>query len=158
LTHLPGDGRDRTGGYAAEFWPHLEVFVVGGSDRSRSIEEIEGDYWGMPPAPGTRLIDEVHRLRRVPVGELTVEDLRLLVGQGVALTVVMPLAVQRLEEDPLAEGDLFEGDLLTAVLRVPVGFWSDHPDLAERLRARLKRDRDRVAVHVPQVQSFLEQQ
>lgn len=126
-------------------------------DPRRSIEELEGDFWGEPQAPRTRLIEEVHRLRRTPIRELTVEDLRLLIGQTVALDVVVPLAVQRLEDDPLTEGDLFRGDLLAAVLRVPTVFWTSHPDLSGRLRARLVDARELVVRHVPEVQTFLDQ-
>ncbi|MDR7277150.1 contact-dependent growth inhibition system immunity protein [Catenuloplanes atrovinosus] len=101
-------------------------------------------------------MEEIHRLRRVPVGALTVEDLRLLVGQEVALGVVVPLAVRLLEDDPLAEGDLLEGDLLAAVLRVPAVFWSGRPDLAGRLRARPADAGESVVARVPQVEAFLE--
>lgn len=101
---------------------------------SRSLEEIEGRRWGPPDRDATRLAAEVHRLRTVPVADLTVEDLRLLIGQQVGLSVLVPLAVEELEGDPLAEGDYYPGDLLASVLRLPASFWADHPPLARRVR------------------------
>ncbi|WP_424185989.1 contact-dependent growth inhibition system immunity protein [Actinokineospora sp. G85] len=96
--------------------------------RQRSIQEIESDWWGPPPEGATRLVSEVHRLRAVPVGLLTAEDLRLLLGQGEALPVVVPLAVEVLRGDPFEGGDLFRGALLKRVLGVPGQHWRSHPE------------------------------
>jgi hypothetical protein len=100
----------------------------------QSLEQIEGDFWGDPPADATRLIATVHELRQRPVEQLGIEDLRVLTAQRVGLAVVVPLALARLEENPLAEGDFYPGDLLVAVLRVPPAYWQSHPDEAARLR------------------------
>jgi hypothetical protein len=70
----------------------------------------------------------VHELRRRPVGQLGIEDLRVLVAQRVGLDVLVPLALARLEENPLAEGDFYPGDLLVAVLRVPPAYWQSRPE------------------------------
>ena len=58
----------------------------------------------------------------------------MLLAQRVGLEVVVPLALERLEENPLAEGDFYPGDLLVAALRVPPAYWQSHPDQAARLR------------------------
>ena len=104
------------------------------SARDRSLQEIEGDDWGDPPRDTTYLVGTVHRLRRKPVGGLRVEDLRILIGQQIGLPVLVPLALERLEQDPLAEGDFYAGDLLVAVVRAPAEFWQANPHLAARLR------------------------
>jgi hypothetical protein len=100
-----------------------------------SIEELEGECWGDPPADSTPLMATVYRLRRRPAGTLGVEDLRVLTGQRVGLAIVVPLALAVVERDPLAEGEFYPGDLLAAVLRVPAEYWRAHPDQAARLRA-----------------------
>lgn len=68
-----------------------------------------------------------------PVGTLTVEDLRLLIGQDIGLPVLLPLAVEVLRDNPLAEGDMYEGDLLRAVLTRNPAVWSTYPELARQL-------------------------
>ncbi|HEY7273616.1 MAG TPA: contact-dependent growth inhibition system immunity protein [Actinoplanes sp.] len=103
-------------------------------ETDQSLEEIENDAWGDPPAGATRLTATVHELRRRPVEQLGIEDLRVLVAQQVGLDVIVPLALARLEENPLIEGDFYPGDLLAAVLRVPPAYWRSHPDEAARLR------------------------
>ena len=112
----------------------------------QSLEQLEGDAWGDAPAGATALIATVHQLRRKPVGTLDVEDLRVMLGQRVGVPVLVPRALNVLEGDPLAEGDYYPGDLLTAVLRrVPQEHWAAHPDDPARLRALVARiDLDEV--------------
>jgi hypothetical protein len=59
---------------------------------------------------------------------LTDEELRLAVGQGIGLTWLVPLALVRLRNNPLRCVQLYEGDLLAHVVRVPATYWTDHPD------------------------------
>ncbi|MFF3616657.1 contact-dependent growth inhibition system immunity protein [Streptomyces sp. NPDC002580] len=102
-------------------------------DRGRSLDELERDHWPPPPPDATRLIATAHALRSRPVGTLTVEDLRLLIGQDIGLAVLLPLAVEVLRGNPLAEGHMYEGDLLRAVLTRTSAVWSAYPDLARQL-------------------------
>jgi hypothetical protein len=110
---------------------------VSPTDPRRSLDDLEPPGWGDPPPGSTRLVAVVHRLRRKAVGELTVEDLRVLIGQRVSLDRLVPLAIERLREDPFAGGDMYEGDLLAAVLCTETGFWRRNPALAEEVRSIL---------------------
>jgi hypothetical protein len=65
-----------------------------------------------------------------------------MIGQGIGLPFLIPLAVERLEEEPLAAGDFYAGDLLQAVLRAGETFWVYHPDLFQRVRKVVARVRD----------------
>jgi CDI immunity proteins len=98
-----------------------------------SLEAIENDRWGDAPEDATTLVKTVHELRRKPIGDLTPGDLRVLIGQGVGLKVLVPRAIELLADNPLLEADFHPGDLLAAVLRVPAQYWSKHPDQLARL-------------------------
>ncbi|MFD8495450.1 contact-dependent growth inhibition system immunity protein [Amycolatopsis sp. NPDC059657] len=100
-----------------------------------TLESIENDSWGELPTDATRLMETVHLLRRKPIETFTVEDLRILVAQGVGLAVVVPMALAELEQNPLAEGDMYPGDLLAAMARVPSAYWDQHPREAARFAA-----------------------
>ncbi|MFJ3868523.1 contact-dependent growth inhibition system immunity protein [Streptomyces nigra] len=84
-------------------------------NRDLSLEELEGRRWSVPAGGETRLMATVRELRRKPIGGLTVEDMRLLIRQDVGLAYLLPLAMEVLRVNPLAEGDMYEGDLLAAV-------------------------------------------
>jgi hypothetical protein len=102
-------------------------------DDTLSLEQIEDDFWGDPPADATRLIRTVHSLRHKPIGLLDAEDLRTLVAQKEGLDVLVPRTLTRLEAEPLLEGDFYPGDVLVAVLGVPGGYWSANPAQLGRL-------------------------
>ena len=101
-------------------------------DLEKSLEQLEGDVWG-EPLVASRLANKCHELRKQPISKLTVEDLRLLIGQKTGLRFLVPLALDVLESNPFAEGDMYKGDLLSNVLRVNDDFWSNHPELNNRL-------------------------
>jgi hypothetical protein len=73
-------------------------------------------------------------LRTKPLRDFTVEDLRIMIGQQVALNRLVPLALKRLRPDPLMAGDSYPGDLLASVLRVDAAFWDWSPDLTVEMR------------------------
>ncbi|MGY5121969.1 contact-dependent growth inhibition system immunity protein [Streptomyces sp. 900105755] len=104
-------------------------------DRDRSLEELERDRWPAPTAGASRLVATVHALRRRPIGRLTVEDMRLLIGQNLGLGHLLPLALEVLRVDPMAEGDLYEGDLLSAVVTRSPAVWNEWPELGRELGA-----------------------
>ena len=111
--------------------------VPGGAVRTTltvmaTIEQLERDVWPDSGPDDTSLIRRCTELRRKPVAEFTVEDLRIMLGQQIGVSVLLPLAVQVLLRDPLAEGDYYPGDLLRNVLRLPDSEWSS-------LRAERKR-------------------
>lgn len=81
-----------------------------------TLEELDGEDWGEPTYP-SHLVTTCHRLRKKDVDQFTVEDLRIMVGQGIALDHLTPRALAVLRVDPLASGDLFPGDLLSALIR-----------------------------------------
>ena len=101
----------------------------------QTLDDLEGVEWG-PPEYDSYLVTNVHRLRRVPLKQYRLEDLRLMIAQNVGLRYLVPLALDHLENHPLAEGDFYPGDLLAAVARLPDAFWSAHRPLVPRaLRA-----------------------
>lgn len=102
-------------------------------DRRKSLQALESDDWGEPNYH-TYLVQTCHRLRRVPLADFTAGDLRIMIGQKISLLFLVPLALEKLEEDPLVEANIYPGDLLNVVLDVPEKFWSVHTDLRNVLR------------------------
>lgn len=98
-----------------------------------SLEQIEGDVWAQPSSEATQLIRTVHRLRSKPVGSLEAEDLRIMIGQNVGVDTLVPLALTRLRQKPLLEGDFYPGDVLAAVLRIDNSYWQAHPAYLQKV-------------------------
>ena len=88
-----------------------------------TIEQLENDYWVEPPEGSTKLVMKIHSLRRKPLDDLEIEDLRLLFGQNVGVEILIPKAIEILENNLMAEGDYYEGDLLKNVLSSDKKYW-----------------------------------
>jgi hypothetical protein len=95
---------------------------------AKSLQELENDNWGPVGDGETRLIRECLRLRKVPLGELTDDNLRLLIGQQIGLKHLVALALERLRTNPWSDS-LYPGDLLGAVLHVDAKFWKGESGL-----------------------------
>ncbi|GAB2196980.1 hypothetical protein MAH4_09860 [Sessilibacter sp. MAH4] len=106
----------------------LRVFM----DKSKSIEELTGNVFSAPELQYS-LSTKCFSLVKTPVADLNVENLRMLIGQGIALEFLIPLALDLLESDPLVSGAFYRGDLLENVVNVPESFWNQHPELNNRL-------------------------
>jgi hypothetical protein len=105
--------------------------------REKTLDEVEGVTWG-PPTYESGLVRICHPLRTKPLGAYEVEDLRIMIGQNIGLPWLLPLALDRLEENPWASGDMYPGDLLRMTARAKFS-WIARADLCERLRAVIQR-------------------
>src|SRR5215203_3287237 len=55
--------------------------------RDKTLEQLDGDVLGVPKYD-SNLVLNCHRLRRVPLNEFTAEDVRLMIGQDLALNTL----------------------------------------------------------------------
>jgi hypothetical protein len=103
---------------------------------SRTIEDLEGEAWGEPEF-GSHVVTNAYRLRKKPIDQFSVEDLRFMIGQGIGIPFLLPRALGILESNPLVEGDFYPGDLLENVLGIPDDYWCEHEDHRRRARRAL---------------------
>lgn len=92
-------------------------------DYSKSLEQLENDFWD-EPTYDSYVVRTCHSMRKKPLNEVTLEELRLVIGQGFSLEVLMPMAIELLKQDILTEGDLYAGDLLAnAISKSTFDYW-----------------------------------
>ena len=115
--------------------------------REKTLEELEGFVAGDPPHD-TYLVRTIYALRKKPIGEFTTEDLRITIGQGRSIPFLLPLALERLEADPLAAGHYYHGDLLMNVIGAEP-HWGGKVDVRARVRRIVERALDRLAAIEP---------
>lgn len=102
-------------------------------DKSKTLDELDPPAWSKP-AFDSYLLGTCYRLRKKPVGAFTVEDLRIMIGQRIGLRWLVPLALDVLEREPLAQGDFYPGDLLTNVLKLDEVLWRTEPEWLRRIQ------------------------
>ena len=114
--------------------------------RQRTLENLENDYWSKPDYD-SHLVQRCHELRKIPLENFTIEDLRIMIGQQISLYYLIPLALEVLTRDLFAEGNLFEGDLLKVVLAVNTTFWNNNKNYWTALDSLMKDKRREIEAH-----------
>jgi hypothetical protein len=100
---------------------------------SQTLEQLENEVWGEPEY-GSYLVLTCNSLRKKPIDQFTVEDLRIMLGQDIGTKYLMPKALDVLGINPLADGDFYAGDLLESLMRLPEEYWKEHPENLSRAR------------------------
>jgi len=100
--------------------------------KSQTLQDLDGDDWG-EPTYGSYLVQTIHALRRKPLSEFTVEELRIMISQSNGVNYLVPLALTHLEKDAFVAGDFYPGDLLGVVMEVSANYWRSHPAEAARM-------------------------
>lgn len=122
--------------------------------RQKSIENLEKQNFGNPSAAPTNMVKRCLELCKVPIDKFSVEDLRLMIGQGFSLRYLIPLAIEHLKSDLFVEGDLYPGDLLENVLKVDTKFWVDNKQLWRDINELIKNRRDELVLSKFPTSSF----
>jgi len=100
----------------------------------KTLENLEKEAWPKVDF-NSHLVKRTGKLRKVPLNEFSIEDLRLMIGENFGLPYLIPLALERLKENILAEGDLYPGDLLVAVASIESEFWEEHSTYKKEIGA-----------------------
>ena len=108
----------------------------------KTINELEGVTPALP-ALESNLTIRAHQLRQKPIGQLSIEELRLMLGQKIAVPYLVPLALQRLEADPLVVGDSYPGGLLVSLLQAEP-WWRSREDVVSAVQPMLREAIDRL--------------
>ena len=109
--------------------------------KEKSLENLEKDYWGEPNYD-SHLVKTCHQLRKKSIKDFEIEDLRIMIGQNIGLKFLIPIALDKLKDNILAEGDYYEGDLLKAVLTCEKVFWSNESELTNELDAIISANKE----------------
>jgi len=114
--------------------------------RNKNITELERRDFGDPKDAPTPMVKRCLELCRVPIDDFTPEDLRLMIGQAFSLQYLVPMAIEHLQKDILTEGDLYPGDLLSAMLNIDPVFWLDNKELWFEVMELIENGRENLAL------------
>jgi CDI immunity proteins len=93
----------------------------------QTLEQLENEVWGEPEYH-SHLVLTCHSLRKKPIDQFTVEDLRIMIGQDIGTEYLMPKALKILEFNSFAEGNYYPGDLLHSIMKLSKEYWEEHPE------------------------------
>jgi len=100
------------------------------------------------------LVSTCKRLYEKPLQDFIIEALRIMIGQEIGLEFLVPMALERLAENPFEHGDYYPGDLLMNLLRFPAGFSHKHQDLTWELADIVHDAASTIDTLLPEIQRF----
>jgi len=110
-----------------------------------SLENLENDIWvQLNTNEGSHLIKTCNALRKKKLKDFTIEDLRIMIGQGIGLYFLMPIVINVLRNNLFAEGDMYKGDLLKNVLQVDPKFWNSNKNYWQEIYNLIKGKRQEI--------------
>jgi len=120
----------------------------------KSLQSLEKKDWGTPEDSDSYLVRTVSSLRKVPLQQYSVEDVRIMIGQNEGLDYLVRVAVEILRNDLFAEGDYYPGDLLKNVLNIKPSFWMRNQDLWRDINELIKNRLDELTAHKIPIDKF----
>lgn len=102
---------------------------------TNSLETLLGKWPDPVPraADSTPIELRLYALYRQDIAAFSSDDLRFMIGQGRGLEILVPIALDLIESDPLLEVGYYAGDLLSVVLQVPDRYWANNGALKQKL-------------------------
>lgn len=113
------------------------------SSINKTLEQLENVFWPEPEYD-TYLLKTCHALRKKLLRDYEIEDLRIMLGQNIGLDYLIPLAIARLKDDILAEGHIYEGDLLNNLLGTNRDYWTKNKERWEIVCRLFNENRKRL--------------
>jgi len=110
----------------------------------KSIEQLENNYWKKAPEFPTTLIEKCFEYRKIKLSELSIEQIRLLISQEIGIEFLIGIALKKLELNIIAEGNLYEGDLLVSVSKILPEFWNKNKSELEKLKIITEKDKEKI--------------
>jgi hypothetical protein len=114
----------------------------------KSIEQLENNYWKKESEFPTNLIEKCFEYRKIKLSELTVEQIRLMISQKIGIEFLIGIALKKLELNIIAEGNLYEGDLLDSVLKIPTEFWKKNKTEFEKLKILIEKNKEKIKIEL----------
>jgi hypothetical protein len=94
--------------------------------RQKTLENLEKDCWGKPTYD-SYLVKRTHEIRKLPLSELTNDDIAMMLRQKFSLDYIVPLAIDKLKIDILSYGNSGdEGAIMEAIVKLPADFWKSN--------------------------------
>lgn len=86
--------------------------------------------------------------------EFSNEDLKAMISHGIALDIMMPFAIDILEENIMSEGDEYPGDLLQTTSSVNKEYWKQNGIQNERVQQIIEKNIDLLSDVLKQVKAL----
>lgn len=119
--------------------------------RQKNLENLEKNNLGEVPLDESSIVQRLYRLRKIPLEEFTIDDVRFMIIQETGLPYLLTISIEILEKDLLAEGNYYEGDLLGAIMKIRPDNWKGNKELWTEIDTLVKDRLDELRQLTPKL-------
>jgi hypothetical protein len=112
----------------------------GVTDDSLSIEQLEGIIFDISEV-NSDILEECYHFVKIPVGQLTPEQISRLISQDIGLNFLIPKALKILREDVLTK-ILYTGDFLITILGIEPSYWTSNMEDKKEILSIVNKNMD----------------
>jgi len=84
------------------------------------------------------IVTKSYELIQKKLKDFTIEDLRIMINQNISLKYLIPLALEKLQNNLFVDGDLYSGDLLNSVVSIDNKYWNNNENYLINLQTLIK--------------------
>ena len=108
----------------------MEIKKLNKNWKNKTLESLEKNIWPELSELDKQdwLMVECNALRKKPIKNFSIENLREMIGQDIGLDFLIPLAIDNLKNDITIKGECYIGDLLDNVLKSETEYWEGNKD------------------------------
>src|SRR5512133_3954853 len=119
---------------------NLKMAKLENNWRQKTLENLERDYWTRPTYD-SYLVTRTHEIRKMPLSDLTNHNIAMMLRQKFSLNYIVPLAIDKLQMDILAYGDMGEeGAIMEAILKCPADLWKSNKQYWQEIKELLEKN------------------
>ena len=96
--------------------------------RQKSLGNLEPKYRSEFKQEESSITKRFNKLIELPLENYTIDDVRFMIIQETGLPYLLTLAIEILQNNLFAEGNYYEGDLLSSVLKIKPENWNQNKD------------------------------
>ena len=96
--------------------------------RQKSLGNLEPKYRSEFKQEESSITKRFNKLIELPLEDYTIDDVRFMIIQETGLPYLITLAIEVLQNNLFAEGNYYEGDLLSSVLKIKPENWNQNKD------------------------------
>lgn len=106
----------------------------------KNLQQLEREFPNeILPKEKLPLLPREKSFSLIPLEEFTIEQLCFMILHGFGWALLVPMAIEILTENPLAEGENIGYSLLGSILSIKASFWQKNLDLYRKVEEILQK-------------------
>ena len=107
--------------------------------KNKTLETLENEKWGEPNFD-SYLVTRTHQIRKIPLNQITLDDISMMLRQNFSLNFIVPLAIDNLDKTKTPDEFDRKEILETLLEKVKMEFWQNNKQYFNQIKEVISTD------------------